>query len=130
MATDSTFNYEVDKDCDYIFDERGNTVLALRKVSWGGRDAKLELRRWRVDIEKETPDKGFTFLTEQGPHNLVKTLIDNGFGNTREILEGIKNREDFRPLITKVLKGEDLGVPLPEVPDDEEYYDPKEFLLG
>lgn len=126
------FSYTVDESCDEIFDERGNTVLAMRKVQWGSaKEPKLELRKWYVDVEKETASKGFSFLTEEGPHNLIKVMLEKNYGHTEEVIEAIKDRDDFIPALNSVLKNKevlkDLGVASEIVEDN--YYDPKECLL-
>lgn len=86
-----------------VFDEQGSTFIALRRVQWckDGKEperekAKLELRKWRITPEgDERPDKGFSFLTEEGPHELVKVLIHNGYGRTKDILTELSSRDDF-----------------------------------
>lgn len=86
-----------------VFDEQGSTFIALRRVQWckDGKEperekAKLELRKWRITPEgDERPDKGFSFLTEEGPHELVRVLIHNGYGRTKDILTELSSRDDF-----------------------------------
>ena len=97
---------------DNVFDEQGSTFLALRKVQWlitkdGEKEAqpdeskaKLELRKWRIKPDgSEMADKGFSFLTEEGPHELAKTLINNGYGHTKDILEGLVKRDNFKDTV-------------------------------
>ena len=48
------FSYKVG-DIDEVIESRGNTVVLLRKIAWGDGKEKLELRKWFVDIGKETP---------------------------------------------------------------------------
>lgn len=121
------FEYKVNPDFDFTFDEKGNTFLALRKLSWGeGKPEKIELRKWYNSTDgTETPNKGFTFLTEEGPHELTKVLVEQGFGYTDDILNGLKDREDFKSSLSKVLSGEELDeLGIEKVDPDEEYYDP------
>ena len=121
------FEYKVNPDFDFTFDEKGNTFLALRKLSWGGgKPEKLELRKWYNSADgTETPNKGFTFLTEEGPHELTKVLVEQGFGYTDDILNGLKDREDFKSSLSKVLSGEELDeLGIDKVDPNEEYYDP------
>lgn len=121
------FEYKVNPDFDFTFDEKGNTFLALRKLSWGeGKPEKIELRKWYNSADgTETPNKGFTFLTEEGPHELTKVLVEQGFGYTDEILNGLKDREDFIPNIAKVLSKEKLDeLGIEGVDPNEDYYDP------
>lgn len=120
------FEYEIEEGFDHVFDEKGNTFLALRKVQWGGKgDFKLDLRKWYINSNgEETVGKGVSFLTEEGPHELAKVLVDNGFGHTGEILQGIYHREDFEQCLENLRNGVDIMGD-----NNEDYYDPKEFLL-
>lgn len=124
------FKYEVDKDFDYLIEERGNQALFFRRVSWGGREAKPEIRKWYVDGTSETPGKGFAFMTEEGPDELIKTMTELGYGKTDEILENISKREDFPIAVKKV-----LGKGINEIVEDydsieiEEVYDPRTLDL-
>lgn len=95
-----------------IFDEKGSMYLALRRVQWCSEDAqpdreksKLELRKWRTTPEgEERADKGFSFLTDNGPHELTHVLVRQGFGNTKETLKALKEREDFPDAVENLFK--------------------------
>ena len=71
-----------DDGINELIDEKGNMVLMLREVAWNGRDAHLELRKWIVDVDKEQPMKGVSFITPEGPNKLTEVLVDKGFGDT------------------------------------------------
>lgn len=124
------FKYEVDPKFDYLIEEKGNQAVFFRRVSWNGKDAKPEIRKWYVDGTSETPGKGTSFMTEEGPNELVKVMTDIGYGNTDEILENISKREDFPVAVKKV-----LGKGIQEVVDQydsvelEEVYDPRSIDL-
>ena len=117
------FKYEV-KDIDEIVDEKGNTIIKLSKISWNGRDPKLELRKWRITEDGERADKGFAFLTNEGPNELTHALVRLGYGDTRTLVDLLMER-------VPEMK-EDLDqVQLPESTveyDEEEYFDPKRLL--
>lgn len=124
------FKYEVDPNFDYLIEEKGNQALFFRRVSWGGRDAKPEIRKWYVDGTSETPGKGFSFMTEDGPNELIKVMTDLGYGNTDEILENISKREDFPIAVKKVLgKGIQEVVDQYDTVELEEVYDPRSIDL-
>jgi hypothetical protein len=110
-----------------IFDEKGNVVTMLRKVAWGDKEEKLELRKWIVDINKEMPHKGFAFLTPEGPHKLTKVLIENGYGHTEELITAMKDREDFKDSLVNVI-GEKEVSDIKKTKVKSEYYDPKDML--
>lgn len=125
------FSYHVMDDFDHIFDEKGNSFLALRKIHWGDDiqedKIKLDMRKWFTDADgNEKVGKGVSFLTDEGPNNLVKILLDNGYGHTVEVLDSIKDRDDFRSSLNKVLGEDD------EHYDDtisEDLYDPTEETM-
>jgi len=112
-----------------IFDEKGNVFLALRKVQWAKGEnptkdpekAKLELRKWIVKDGEEVANKGFSFLTEEGPHVLTHTLIKEGYGKTKEIIKNIKDRVDFRESVEHLYDEES---------DSEDYFDMRDALLN
>ena len=123
----NAIHFYMHDNMDEIFDEKGNTFLAMRKIQWCKPDAepdpdkaKLELRKWHMRSEGETPGKGLSFLTEEGPHELVDVLLYNGYGHTKDILEILKDRDDFKESV-KSIYGSDK--------DDDEYFDPREALL-
>ena len=108
-------------DIDEVVDCKGNSVIMLRKVAWNGGNEKLELRKWIVDINEEKPYKGFAFLTEDGPDNLVNVLLDKGYGKTVEILKTLKTRDDFNDAMSELGKK-------PNIKKSSKYLDPKELL--
>ena len=124
------FKYEVDQNFDYLIEEKGNQAVFFRRVSWGGRDAKPEIRKWYVDGTNETPGKGVTFMTEEGPDELVKTMTEIGYGKTEEVLENISKREDFPVAVKKILgKGVDELVEEYDSVELEDVYDPRALVL-
>ena len=127
MARESTnaIHFYTHDNMDEIFDEKGNTFLAMRKIQWCKEGvepdpdkAKLELRKWHMSAEGEIAGKGFSFLTEEGPHELVNALISNGYGHTNEIIDLLKQRDDFNESV--VCNKED---------QDDEYFDPRETFM-
>lgn len=116
-----SFKYDLVDDFDKIFDEKGNTFLALRKVKWGNNAPKLELRKWYSNDTGETPGKGFTFLTEEGPNELVKVMVEAGYGIKEEILPLLEARPDT-PEEEREYGEEE------EIDDGTIYYDPREAL--
>lgn len=120
------FKYTVG-DIDEVIDERGNSVALLRKLAWGDNKEKLELRKWIVDVEKEVPNKGFTFLTPEGPHKLVNVMVGLGFGHTEDVLNKLKTRDDFKKSLVKVI-GKQAIKTAENTEAAAEYYDPKTML--
>lgn len=130
------FNLEIDDSINEVFDEGvGNSFLAMRRLRWNETGTfKIDLRKWITTVDgEEIPSKGFSFITEEGPENLVNCLLKHGFGNTRKTLEGLQDREDFVPEAMRILSKKGA---LPEgsfanIQDEEgsgSFYDPKEML--
>lgn len=131
MKDSASFKYTVNPEVDEIIDEKGNTVILFRKLAWGEGEEKLELRKWYVDIDKETPNKGVVFLTEEGPNNLVHTFINKGFGDTERILTELKEREDFESALCNIIGESKIKSIKKQTPSEEvEYFDPKTFMAG
>lgn len=124
------FTYNIDENFDFLIEEKGNQAVFFRRVSWGGRDSKLEIRKWYVDGTKETAGKGVTFMTEEGPDELVRIMTETGFGKTDEILENISKRDDFGISVKKILgKGLDDVINEYDSIELEEVYDPRTLDL-
>ena len=115
------FTYKVG-DIDEVVDSKGNSVILLRKIAWGEKGKeKLELRRWIVDINEEKALKGVSFLTDDGPNNLVNVLLDKGFGKTNEVLEVLSTRNDFKDALESLNKPKNTK-------KSSRYSDPKDIL--
>ena len=129
---DGVITFDIKKDgINELIDEKGNSTIMLREVSWSGRENyKLELRRWIVEEAGDKPLKGVSFLTEDGPNNLVHTMTKLGFGKTDVILNNLKTREDFDQSLIKVIgktkineaKESEIEI------SDEDHYDPTSFI--
>lgn len=110
---------------DFIIEEGQNTSLNLRKVSWNGREPKLDLRKWSYQEGEERAMKGIT-LSEEGATELTGVLVEQGYGETKRIIKAIQNRDDYESAMRTLDDPDESGT------DDgsEEYYDPAELLGG
>ena len=119
-----------------VFDEvSGNSFLALRKLRWNPKSPfRLDIRKWYTNAEgEEIAGKGVSFLTPEGPENLVQALIENGYCDTRKTLNGLKNREDFPIAIKEIITecGIDLDkvdISIDQLDSTATFYDPKAIL--
>lgn len=124
---DKKIEYTIVDDFDHTIDESGNQFIALRKIRWGDREkVSLDLRKYWMQAEGEVLGKGVSFLTEDGPHELANVLVREGFGNTKDILKSLKNREDFQKSLNIVM-GKESEFYDEEV-GEEEIYDPKSLF--
>lgn len=114
---------------DRIIDEKGSAFIALRKIAWGvGQNEEVEDEsKIKTDIRKyyNTPDgermnKGVSFLTEEGPHELVHVMLEEGYGDTSKCMAILKDRSDIKEAITFVYNLEPS--------EDNEFYDPRDLL--
>jgi hypothetical protein len=136
MRKDMEFNIEIDPAVDEVFDESvGNSFLAMRRLRWNEDGVfKLDLRKWITDSTgKEIAGKGFSFITEEGPANLVNCLLKHGYADTRKTLEGLQDREDFVPECMRILseKGalpEGSFATVQDEPGSGGFYDPNDFF--
>lgn len=128
---DKDIQYKLFGDLDMIFDEKGSQFLSMRKVAWYDAKksseptedkAKLDIRKWMADDSgKDKPLRGWSFLTEEGPHNLTEALIDNGYGNTKKVLVSLKKRDDFEESVKHMYDEEEES--------GEEFFDARADLL-
>ena len=119
------FVYDIDDSFDYIIDEGGNTSINVRKISWNGKPYKLDIRRYTYKDGEEKMMKGIS-LSDEASNELTKVLIDNGYGNTKYIINSLKNRDDFKESLLEDNNSSDVNNNTDD--EDEEYYDPKELL--
>lgn len=116
------FTMEIEKDFDFIIEESGNSSLNLRKVSWNGREPKLDLRKWSYQDGTERAMKGVT-MSDEGADELTGVLVEQGYGNTKRIAKAIMSRDEYNDVM------EHIDDPDEDVNDgSEEYYDPSELL--
>ena len=128
---------EIDPSIDEVIDEvPGSSFIALRKLRWSPTSSfKLDIRRWYTsNTGEEIAGKGVSFMTEQGPDNLIQALLKHGYGDTRKTLDGIRERPDFLENVKDVLDEmhSDLGGLIveraPSTDIEELFYDPKSIL--
>lgn len=117
------FKYEIVDNFDFVIEEKGNTSINLRKIVWGDSDkVKVDIRKYFYKDGEERMSKGVS-LSNEGADELAKTLCENGYGNTRDILRSIKNRPDFDEALKNINSDDEY-----EGDDGEDYYDPKQLL--
>ena len=132
-----SIEYTIKDNFDYVLEEKGNTYISLRKLCWCGAD-EAEEKEGKLDIRKyytgkdgnEVVGKGVS-LTEEGANELINVLTSNNYGNTKTIINNIKNREDFMPSLASCLNEEQLeqvGID-PSKYEKEDYYDPRKDLF-
>lgn len=129
MSEKGDFKYKV-CGLDRIVDERGSAFIALRKLVWGVSQGDLhdpekevlDIRKYYSTQEGERLSKGVSFLTPDGPNELVKILLEEGYGDTGECLKVLKDRSDFVRGIYYAY-GEESSEDV-----DDEFIDPRALL--
>ncbi len=127
---DESMKCHIFKDYGITFDEKGSTWGTVRKVQWikGDKEpdeskAKIEIRKFTQTSEGERMMKGYTFSTPEGPGELVIGLIDNGFGDTKEILRSVRRRDDFLEAAKTINEDKSEN-------NNGETFDMRDLLLG
>ena len=127
---DNSMQYHIFEDYDIPFDEKGTTCGTVRLVQWVKGDAQPDKEKAKIDIRKiytsgaeEKTGKGYTFSTPEGPSELVHGLISKGFGNTKEILKLVRQRDDFLEAANTINEDNDGS-------NDGEMFDMRDLLLG
>lgn len=128
------FQLELDPSINEVFDEiAGNSFLALRRLRWSPTSSfKLDIRKWYTNSSgEEIAGKGVSFMTEDGPDNLIEALMNHGYGDTRKTLNAMKSREDFLPAVKEIITENNFdleSVTIPNIDSLESFYDPKSIL--
>ena len=108
-SEDGSFKYSI-RGINRVIEERGQQFLRLSQIAWNASDEddvepdkiKLDLRKYRTDAEgKEIMGKGVSFMTEEGPHELVHVMLEEGFGNTSRCISILKDRADFKDAVSE-----------------------------
>lgn len=127
---DNSMQYHIFEDFDIPFDEKGTTCGTVRRVQWVKGDAQPDPEKAKIEIRKiytsgaeEKTGKGYTFSTPEGPSELVHGLISKGFGNTKEILKIVRERDDFLEAANTINDDNDDS-------DSGEMFDMRDLLLG
>ena len=115
------FSMEVVDNFDFIIEEGSNSSVNLRKVSWNGREPKLDIRKWLYQDGQERASKGVT-LSDEGANELTGVLVEQGFGDTARLVKALKNRGEFAEIEVTGKIVEDDG--------SEDYYNPNDLLGG
>ena len=131
IVENSKVRFKICDGFDHIIDEKGSAFIALRKIQWGiGQNdeedpekVKLDLRKYYSTSEGERMSKGLSFLTEEGPGELVNVLVEQGYGKTTDVLSRLMNRDDFKDAVDQVVGNH-------EEDDEDDFYDPREVLFG
>lgn len=124
------FTYSIADGFDHIIEEKGNQFTALRKIAWNGSDNyKLDLRKYYSTADGgEKMGKGLSFMTDEGPAELVKVLLREGYTESVDVIDCIKDRPDFRSALNSVLNKDDEFYDESAKDIKADYYDPKELL--
>ena len=117
---------EIIDNFDYILSEKGNTYISLRKVRWSeNSDIKLDLRKYVTKSDgEEQMMKGCSF-DDDTANSLAEILVDNNYGDTRSLIDSLRNREEFKDAYNDSIN----GIPKEYKTDDnEDYYDIREMM--
>lgn len=99
------FKYEINEDFGTeIISEGGNSFVAVRKISWNGREEKVDIRKYMVNSEgNEIMGKGVS-LSDDEANTLTNTLVDKGYGDPVKIINSLKENEKAIGTMSLTLK--------------------------
>lgn len=119
-------SYEINEEFgSHVIEERNNTVVMVRRISWNGHDEKLDIRKYVYTEDGEKMGKGIG-LTDEGTNELVSKLISLGYGTTESIIDQLAERTgSYDELINAV-----TAVKNKTSEESDEYYNPKELLTA
>ena len=109
MDKDIQYNYNADGVNEVIDELSATSFLALREVKWSDEDSdyKLDLRRYFIKQDgTEMPGKGTAI---GNPDTLAEALINNLYGNTKNIISSIATRDDYISSMGQYYAGFDDG---------------------
>lgn len=122
---DAEFVYTA-KD-EIVIEEKGNKYIKLAMIAWKSEedatedDYRLDIRKYMTNPDAtERMNKGVSFMTKDGPNELVNVMVERGYGDTTKVLTSLKERSDFSDAVKEAYgeKAEDI--------DDS--FDLREFL--
>lgn len=109
MDKDIQYSYNADGVNEVIDELSATSFLALREVKWSDEDSdyKLDLRRYFIKQDgTEMPGKGTAI---GNPDTLAEALINNLYGNTKNIISSIATRDDYMSSMGQYYAGFDDG---------------------
>lgn len=123
----SDFSYKIAENFDFIISESNNSFVALRKIAWGDSvNYRLDIRKYYNTAEGERMSKGCS-ISDDAADELTKVLVENNYGDTRDILNGIKDRDDFMHSLVKVIGKENIPDTDMEIKESD-YFDPNSIF--
>ena len=130
MKEKSEFVYKI-CGLDKVIDEKGSAFIALRGIVWNCSDEepdpskiKLDIRKYYSSADGEKMSKGVSFLTDEGPHELVYALLEENYGDTKKCIDILRRRLGFKDAIVSIYSDEDNS------DNDSKFYDPRDLILG
>ena len=108
MKEKSEFVYKI-CGLDKVIDEKGSAFIALRGIAWNCSDEepdpskiKLDIRKYYSSADGEKMSKGVSFLTDEGPHELVYALLEENYGDTKKCIDILRRRLGFKDAIVSI----------------------------
>ena len=121
-----TIHQQIINGFDHIISERGNTYISLRKVKWTeDSEVKLDLRKYVTKSDgTEQMMRGCSF-DDEAANELTRVLVDTGYGDTRDLIDSLRQREDFDSSYEDSINGVSNSDT-----SDAEYFDIRSEMLG
>lgn len=120
----SEFKYSINPDYDYVIEDGANSSICLRKISWGEREEKLDLRKYIYSNGEEQMRKGISMSDEAGDE-LACVLAETGYGDTKRILKGLSKRDDYEKALASLDEPDEVKS---DDTEEEGYYNPNDLI--
>lgn len=116
------FEYKINEEFGTeLIGEGGNVFIAMRKIAWGNRDEKLDIRKYSINNDgNEVMMKGVS-LSDDEANTLAEKLVERGYGDRKKILETIYKEDRIKILPFIIIKDEDFE-------NEKELFTPDDIL--
>ncbi len=124
-----------DEESKWILEEHQNQMKVLQVGMWGKPDEPIDPFRCKYETRtvyigkdgNEIMGKGCSF-SEEGINELTRVLVEQGKGNTKDLLTSMSTRPEFLPTLKRVLKGNPDAEDIDLSDVDEEFFDASTIL--
>lgn len=131
----SDLEFKLLDDQRFIIEENNNQMKVLQKGMWANKEepidpfkCKYEVRTMFIDKNgNEVMGKGCS-MSEAGVNELTRILVEQGLGNTKELLDAMSKRDDFL-LSIKHLLANNPGAQDIDLEIDDDYFTPNEIFI-
>lgn len=132
----SDLEFKLLDDQRFILEESQNQMKVLQKGMWGSKEEPIDPFKCKYEIRTmfinkdgiETMGKGCS-MTEEGVNELTQILVEQGMGDTKDLLKAMSTRDDFLQSVKHLLKDDPDAQDLDLDNIDDEYFSPTTIFV-